>query len=217
MTCWSAFWACYPAAASVVLVFAWLATIVSLIPNKGWRRCASPMSDCTLLSCRRTAALVSRRWHSCVHTPELCHEVVLFRSQPAALESLAAWLLRHGQHVRSLWLSTLMAAAEDEIGAQLTCCLMACVAGAVELLDIQCSTQRLMVAAWAPCLRSVRQLQLHSLNGDVVISSSLHGLTQLTSLSLGGHQLRFAATHVCPRQSSSSGSRIAPGNLCPAR
>lgn len=155
------------------------------------------------LSChavrRHAAALVSRRWHRCAHAPELCRSVSLDlhrlrpTARPAALDSLAAWLLRHGQHVRKVELEHHEAnadAAENGLMVQLGCCLMACAAGTVEAFLLWSS--QLLVASWAPSLRSVRKLRLDCLDGELVISSSLHGLTQLTNLSLGGSHVRFS-------------------------
>ena len=136
--------------------------------------------------CRHAAALVSRRWHDCAHAPELCRKVAPHlpqqrpAAQTAALQSLAAWLLRHSQHVRSLDLELHDdSGPENEQMAQLACCLMACASGPMEEL-FPVWTPQLLAAAWAPALRSLRWLRLDSLDQELVISRSLHGLTQLT-------------------------------------
>ena len=73
---------------------------------------------------RQRAALVCRRWFDCVHSCELCGDVLASR----APGSLIRWLRRHGHHVHSLRLS---AVGKDgylnfEEGMLLGCCLATC-------------------------------------------------------------------------------------------
>ena len=145
--------------------------------------------------------MVRHRWHECAHAPELCRTVVLYgatwpRNPPlafsAALASLTAWLLRHGQHVRSLRLygwGEEGAAAEAQ--SHLACCLMACAGGQLEALGVNVRT--LVAAGWAPLLHTLCRLHLGRFQGELLISSSLHSLTQLTVLALEGSPIRFAA------------------------
>ena len=153
-------------------------------------------------SCRRhRSALVSRRRAHCMHAPELCRQArlqrpTLFKTTlyyTAAIASLAAWMLRHGQHVRSLRvISSMLDVSSAEAQAHLTSCLAACAGPGSQLEVLRVSVAPLVVAAWAPALRTLRQLQLGGPSGELFISSSLHGLTQLTRLVLVGSPVSFA-------------------------
>ncbi|KAI7843517.1 hypothetical protein COHA_002759 [Chlorella ohadii] len=152
---------------------------------------------------RHRAALVSRRWHTCARAPELCRRVEahmpawwLEYRMPlacqAGLASFAAWLLRHKQHVRSMRLhvDSLFENEAQEDQAQLACCLMACLGSQLRALHVH--SVPLVVAAWAPAaFAGLRQLHLDSGCGELLVSSSLHGLTQLTRLVLRGSPTHF--------------------------
>ena len=162
--------------------------------------------------CRHCAALVSRRWARCVSAPELCRHVAMsWPNDPlcplgftGAIASLAAFMLRHGPHVRSLSISASGSAPERESSsaegqAQLACCLAACAGGQLESLCVYVPC--VVVAAWAPALRTLRQLYLGCLSesGELFISSSLHGLTQLTRLVLESTRVNFVSgAHLPP-------------------
>lgn len=107
----------------------------------------------------------------------------------AAIASLPAGMLRHGQHVSSMVAAGFEEdASSAEAQANLACCLTACAGGQLASLHIEVTA--LVVAAWEASLHSLRQLHLGSAN-ELLISSSLHGLTQLTLLILHGRPIRF--------------------------
>lgn len=140
------------------------------------------------------------QWHNCVHSPDICGEVEAngFHSS-AAFDSLACWLRRHGQHVRSLRLlargyhvfnAPTMAEAEETL--LLGCCLAACApAGQLQRLRIESGSVPVL-AAWVQPLRSLRELSLLARSEDVIIKCSLEHCTQLTELCLEGDEVVFA-------------------------
>ena len=135
-----------------------------------------------------------------MHAQELCRQVVLHREMArrgvkplaASLESLRAWLLRHGRHVRRVELVG-TCVLDDAAQAHLACCLHACAcSGQLEALRVWLAP--LQVGSWAPAMRhSLRHLQLGSARHELLINSSLASLSQLTALQLRGKPVSFAA------------------------
>ncbi|PRW20407.1 leucine-rich repeat receptor-like serine threonine- kinase BAM1 [Chlorella sorokiniana] len=158
---------------------------------------------------RQVAALVSRRWHRCAHAPELCRNltVAIDEWQPRAsdwrqearapnLASFAAWLQRHGQHLRCLQLEVLPYDGYDEqaVGQELARCMSAAMPQLDQLL-ITLHNNWLTVG-WAGQLPpSLRELGVHLYGWDekLRISASLGGLTHLTKLVLSASRLKLNA------------------------
>ena len=127
---------------------------------------------------------MSRSWHASAHAPSLCRDVAAGVSSVAALGSLAAWLLRHGQHVHRLTLVVQGADEAAEKAQELSCCLTACSsAGGLGRLLVRWGDSALRVGSWAPALRTLHTLELSS-DHELAITASLHSLTQLTMLRL---------------------------------
>ena len=113
--------------------------------------------------------------------------------QPQALPSLAAWLRRHGQHVRRLaigvfpdYLNEAWPESQQAVlaTAQLSECLGACGSTARQLERLHVFISTPVVVGWAPLLPpSLRELGLHG-ERLVRVASSLGSLTQLTKLLL---------------------------------
>lgn len=121
-------------------------------------------------------------------------------SSVAALGSLAAWLLRHGQHVHRLTLVVQGADEAAEKAQELSCCLTACSAagGLGRLLVRRLGDSALRVGSWAPALRTLHTLEL-SCDHELVITASLHSLTQLTTLRLSAtNGFQFGASSRLP-------------------
>lgn len=148
---------------------------------------------------RHRAALVTQRWHACVHVPHLCRSVRLDTCQPAPLVSLASWLLRHGRDVRSLRvrISERDEGEEEEerempeMEAQLHGCLAAapCLEGLHvlwEAYDIP-----LRVTPSIAALTSLRSLRLKAAEESVRLSCSLHSLRHLTALEIKSYLLEM--------------------------
>lgn len=162
------------------------------------------------LGCRHRAALVSRRWHAAAHSPAvlLKHGVSLLSHRNGAstqLQSLAAWLARHGQHVRRIRLSCSPKRQFAEPCAwELASCLSACAAvaaGSLQqlMVDFNATGVPLCVTSWCAPLRQLSSLWLSgSVYTDLRISSSLAGLTAVTDLSLKGSAVSIDAAAQLP-------------------
>lgn len=152
--------------------------------------------------CRHTAALVSRRWHAAAHSPQLLADVLCPNADSRRLESLTAWLPRHGQHVRSLDLSCHPEDGESgPVTWQLAGCLQAfaAVAGSLERLSLSAQSEPgLCVTPWAAALRRLVRLSLWADPCTLRICSSLSGLTALTALTLSGTPVKIDAAVQLP-------------------
>lgn len=149
------------------------------------------------LPCRRSAAIVSRRWHSCAHAPALCHDVGIEAAQQSKqaqeLASFAGWLQRHGQHVQRLTIRVFTFEEPQEQTAacreQLLQCLNTCRCVTQQLGQLYVASSlaaALAAAAWPPPLPGTLQdLGLYTNGSEPLhINCSLHGLTRLTTLIL---------------------------------
>lgn len=144
------------------------------------------------LACRHRAALVSRRWHAAAHVPETLRRVsASYFPSLTHLQSLSAWLRRHGRHVRCFELSCFPPSSEAQPCAwELAACL--------GLLSREAPLRKLslrfggtgtglVVTSWCVALRQLRSLDLQtSQPNSLRICSSLAGLAALTRLALMG-------------------------------
>ena len=147
--------------------------------------------------CRHRAVLVCRQWHDCVHSPDICGEVEAngFHSS-AAFDSLACWLRRHGQHVRSLHLERGRTGLADDPDEYLLmgCCLsLTAAVGQLERLHIATRGGLVVSAAWMQPLRRLRELSLQAAPDGLLINTTLEHHTQLTALSMRAAPLVFRA------------------------
>ncbi len=150
---------------------------------------------------RQRAALVCRRWNGCVNSPELCSDVDLkiylsvsgidywSKPLPEDLPSFAAWLERHGQHVRRLSLSAGSSNHDGAMMRQMAECWPAAVAAMPQLrqLHLEWMAGSLLEIGWLGQLAaSLRELGLYASGYEqgLELASSLGGLTQLTKLML---------------------------------
>ena len=157
--------------------------------------------------CRHRAALASRRWHAAAHAPGSLRVVRLssFDNSVARLQSLAAWLQRHGQHVQEVRLDVNPPnQAAQPCTWELAGCLTACAAaaaGSLQQLSLQMYARgsTLCVTSWCAALRQLRSLDLVAgYAGQLHIASSLAGLTVLTQLSLSGQAVSVDAAAQLP-------------------
>lgn len=166
---------------------------------------APPLAPATSLPrCRlRSAGLVSKRFAALSCSPELLRSVDVGRLiGVSAVQSLTAWLARHGKHVRELSFDCydpyfghrLWDVHEEEAvteAAVAACMTAAGTAG--QLADLAASGIR--STDWLSALRSLRQLCLSSdsISVPLRISPAISSLTALTSLSLYGDPIAFEA------------------------
>lgn len=108
---------------------------------------------------RRKAAHVCWRWHECAHVPEFCSSVRCIGLSDVGLQSLLAWLLRHGRHVRRMELDL---AVDSDRSNVMSCCFGTCAAtGQLEELKICTSSgSELLISAWAHVLTRLRRLDV---------------------------------------------------------
>lgn len=136
-----------------------------------------------------------------MHSPELCADVALTiytsisgadpwcAPPPEDLPSFAAWLQRHGQHMRRLSLSAGSLNQHRQMMRQMAECWPAAVAAMPQLrqLHLEWGAGSLLGIGWLGQLApSLRELALYA-NGyeqGLELASSLGGLTQLTKLML---------------------------------
>ena len=143
------------------------------------------------LHCRLEAALACRRFAAAACDPELLREVDAGQLEGLwALRSLAAWLVRHGRHVRRLSLACYAEHLLADCAAALASCLVAAdAAGKLEQVKV---SGRVGSTEWVAALRSLQHLQRagyrrrtldFSEGGDGGASSALIGaLPHLTGL-----------------------------------
>ncbi|KAI7836518.1 hypothetical protein COHA_009619 [Chlorella ohadii] len=147
---------------------------------------------------RHRAALVSRRWLAAAHAPAVLRSVSCCGPSLVQLQSLAAWLLRHGRHVRCLELACdpaedVFAACHWELGA---CLGVLAAAGSMQQLKLavrvdSVDISELHITSWCTALRQLRELELRSIIGRLLISSSLAGLSAVTWLWLAGDPIEL--------------------------
>ena len=138
-----------------------------------------------------------RRWYECVHSGPLCQHAWAGGSSWQAFSSLACWLQRHHQHVRSLRLTVGQAGGWDRDEPHqlmlLGCCLATAAAtGQLERLHLSSQAGLLVPAAWMQPLRRLRELTLLGPRSRVVIGTSLEHHTQLTALCLGASAVVYS-------------------------
>ncbi len=117
------------------------------------------------------------------------------------LQSFAAWLLRHGRHVRSFDLSCYPPSSETEpfLWEALACLGALAAAGSLQQLKLTCySRTALGVASWCAAQRQLEELHLANSCNTLRISASLAGLSALTQLTLRGHGVVVDATVQLP-------------------
>lgn len=140
-----------------------------------------------LLLCRQRTALMSRRFAAAACSPLLLRRVDLpLLDSSSALESLAAWLARHGQHVRSLRYRCGPAHerfAQGLVSGTATCLTAAGAAGQLQDLCVYAALDELHTG-WLCTMRSLTRLQLSAT--PLSISPAIRGLTALQSLTLVG-------------------------------
>lgn len=134
-------------------------------------------------------ALVSQWWHGAAHAPALLQSVECLIVGPSALESLAAWLRRHGRHVRSFIMDCHPGSHADRgpCARELAHCLAALAsAGGLQQLELcpHFGDIPLCALEWCAALRQLQSLELAS--SHVRISSDLAGLTAVTRMALSG-------------------------------
>ncbi|PRW51148.1 putative LRR receptor-like serine threonine- kinase [Chlorella sorokiniana] len=161
---------------------------------------------------RHPAALVSWRWHEAAHAPSLCRKVYCTTYGAASLKSLTAWLLRHGNHVRTLSLDSNEVEEEeeardsppDEQGEQLLAGFFsACAAaGLLESLTIIHTNQALRplcIGAWLLSLPRLQKLDLVCEDG-LQLTCSLHSLSALREMELiTGYLHLVPSVHLPPQ------------------
>ena len=159
--------------------------------------------------CRQLAALVCKRFAAAACSPELLREVqLLVCDDVPVLWSLAAWLARHGRHVRKLCLKDEEDLDEDcgsMVSAVATC--LATVGAAGQLVELEVVMCRPVHTEWLAAARSLQRLSLHGF--PLHISPAIAGLTALQSLQLKG-ELQFAASARLP----ASVTRLVLSNDC---
>ncbi len=139
---------------------------------------------------------MSKRFAAAACIPELLRQVSFeYGENLAPLQSLAAWLARHGQHVRTLalWDATADDLAANAVNASVasavTTCLTAAFApGRLEVLEAD--MKLLAHTDWLAPARSLRDLTLTG--RPLHVSPAIAGLTALQSLELRG-RLQYAA------------------------
>lgn len=121
----------------------------------------------------------------------------------AQLQSLAGWLPRHGQNVRSLLLICNIN-AETGAGELATCLDALATAGSLQQLTVLAFGlgTALSVTSWCAALRQLRELCMsldtrYYLN-ILHISTSMAGLTAVTRLELAGCSVLVAASAQLP-------------------
>ncbi len=163
---------------------------------------APPLTPACKPLCRHTAALVSRRWHAAVHSPRLLAMVRCAFNDAQQMDSLATWLQRHGQHVRDFGLvCTLSAGNAVPCTWQLAGCLTALAVTARPLQNMRVAvygTADLCVASWGAAMQQLKLLHLECPGSTLHISSSLAGLTALSSLRLWGYHVTMDAAAQLP-------------------
>ncbi len=126
--------------------------------------------------------------------PELLREVDAGQLDGLwALRSLAAWLVRHGRHVRRL---SLACYAEEHLPADCAAALASCLvaAGAAGKLEQMKVSGRVGSTEWVAALPSLQHLSVRDTAGEQLrVSPALSGLTALRSLALGGYPVSLAA------------------------
>lgn len=147
------------------------------------------------------AALVSRRWHAAVHSPQVLATVACQFAAVDQLESLTAWLQRHGQHVQTLALMC-TPSADNVVPCmwQLAECMAAlAAAGQPQILGVGGGGGTdLCVTSWGTALRQLHSLDLECSGATLRICSSLSGLTALSSMSLWGQKVVVDAAAQLP-------------------
>lgn len=146
-------------------------------------------------ACRCRAAAVSKRWSRCSTSPQLlqCLDVRFAAAgspQAAELPTLRSWaafMLRHGRHVRRL---TLRVYRADSAEAQLllNTGLTACAAAEAQVLEdlslaFWCSGGALLASEWAAALTGLQRLKLIAAD-ELRVTANLAGLCQLHTLRL---------------------------------
>lgn len=171
---------------------------VAVAASPALQTAAAPLNS---LCCRLRVMFVNRRWHAEAHAPLLLRRCMCSCSEPQKLRSLAAWLKRHGQHVRCLGLNFSPGATDTAIcGRELEALLAAITAaGQVQQLELHLRfTGGLRVASWGAQLRQLRSLHLTIESSDLRVSSSLAGLTAVTQLTLEGRTVSMDAAVQLP-------------------
>ena len=131
-------------------------------------------------------ALVCKRFAALACSPPLLQHLQLPRVVGLpALQSLAAWLSRHGRHARMLEFDGWAGDGAAADSAVATC--LAAVGAAGQLTKLQAVSSG--ATDWLAAMRSVRHLKLLSYTG-VHVSATIAGVSTLQSLTLGGNSVR---------------------------
>ncbi len=161
--------------------------------------------------CRQRAALVCKRFAAAACSPELLREVepqLHLLNDVAVLRSLAAWLARHGRHVRKL--SILFDADFREVRESKASAFATCLATAVatgQLVELKAGMYTTVHTEWLAAARSVQRLTLQGF--PLHIAPAISRLLALQSLQLKGEP-QFAAGAQLP----ASISRLVLTNDC---
>ena len=134
-----------------------------------------------------------KRFAAAACNPELLRDVKphVDDDDVPVLLSLAAWLARHGRHVRKL--SLVDCAAFGAVGSSMATALATCLAAvcsAGQLVELEAGMCRTFHTEWLAVARSLQRLSLDGC--PLHISPAIAGLTALQSLQLNG-ELQFAA------------------------
>lgn len=149
-------------------------------------------------ACRQRAALVCKRFAAAACTPELLRDVDASKIESlTALRSLAAWLLRHGPHVRHF---SCRFPGEDEgieLATAVTSCLVA--AGAPRQLHELAVVGNIRSTEWLPAMQSLERLRLLDTEAEPLqVSPTVSMLTALCSLELEGRPILLDAAARLP-------------------
>ncbi len=130
---------------------------------------------------------MSTRFAAAACSPELVREVTISRIDVPILRFLAAWLVRHGRHVRTLRLWDDHSFPEDEASAitasaMATCLMAAC--GTGQLVELEVGMNLAAHTEWLAAARWLRHLRLFAV--PLHVSPAIAGLTALQSLELWG-------------------------------
>lgn len=154
---------------------------------------AAPPPPLSRLPRRQRAALVCKHFAAASCSPELLRDVDAGEVKGvAAVQSLAAWLLRHGGHVRQVQLSATPrdrgnSAELSAVEAALDSCLEAA-AAAGQLVRLAAGSM-VTSTGWLGGLPSLRELDLvsYAWSSPLCLTAAISVLTALGSLRLDGH------------------------------
>jgi len=130
---------------------------------------------------------VSTRFAAAACSPELVREVTISRIDVPILRFLAAWLVRHGRHVRTLRLWAHPFFREDgpcptKASAMEPCFMAAC--GTGHVFELEVGMNLAAHTEWLAAARWLRHLRLFAV--PLHVSPAIAGLTALQSLELWG-------------------------------